>query len=162
MIYTNVRAFILRETEQGEEILVQRRVRANEQQTPIELPGGRLEEFETLQGCLEREIKEETGLELEEIIDSTDRVKTTTAEGFTVECMAPYAVYQTVEGPVDSFGVYFKCKAAGKLLEKGDHTDNIKWITINDLAALLKEDQLSFVDKAGVQFFLNQKRVLVD
>lgn len=158
MIHTNVRAFIIRESEQGEEILVQRRVRVNEQQTPIELPGGRLEEFETLERCLEREIKEETGLDLEEIIDSTERVKTTTAEGFTVECMAPYAVYQTIEGPVDSFGVYFKCKAVGRLLERGDHTDNIKWVTINELVVLLREDQLSFVDKAGVQFFLIRRK----
>ncbi|MCT1902930.1 NUDIX hydrolase [Oceanobacillus sojae] len=162
MIYTNVRAFIIRETEQGEEVLVQRRIRSDEQRTPIELPGGRLEEFETLLDCLAREIKEETGLELEKVVDPTDRVETVTNEGFKVECMAPFAVYQTIEGPVDSFGIYFKCKAAGKLLEKGDHTDNIKWITRNKLAILLKEDKLSFVDKAGVQFFLNQKRQLTD
>lgn len=157
MIYTNVRALIIRVTAQGEEVLVQRRVKKHEKQTPIELPGGRLEEYETLLDCLKREIKEETGLELKEIIDPTYRVETTTTEGFTVECMAPYAVYQTVEGPVDSFGVYFRCNAVGNILDKGDQTDNLKWISLTELATLLKEDQLSFVDKAGVQFYLNQK-----
>ncbi|MDP5276712.1 NUDIX hydrolase [Chengkuizengella axinellae] len=130
MIYFNVRALIIRKTTRGEEILVQRRVRLDEKRTPIELPGGRVEKYELLIEGLKREIKEETGLELDSIIDPINRIETKSAEGFIVECMKPYAVYQTIEGPVNSLGVYFKCTASGELLEEGDFTDNIRWVTL--------------------------------
>lgn len=155
MIYVNVRALIIRETDFGEEILVQRRVKKHEENNLMELPGGRLEKFETLIGCLKREIKEETGLDLESIIDPIHRVETNTNDGFTVECMKPFAVYQTIEGPVDSMGVYFRCRAKGDLLEKGDETDTIEWVSHTKLQTLLEEDRLSGVDRAGVQYYLN-------
>ncbi|SDC64329.1 NUDIX domain-containing protein [Shouchella lonarensis] len=156
MIHVNVRALIIRNVDDEEEILVQRRVKENESETPIELPGGRLEEYESFIDGLRREIKEETGLALESIIDPLHEVKTTSTEGFTVECMAPYAVYQTLEGPVNSMGVYFRCRAKGKLLKKGDGSDHIQWVTKKELRRLLEEGSLSWVDQAGVQSYLNQ------
>lgn len=156
MIYVNVRAFIIREHNGGDEILVQRRIKAHEPDTPMELPGGRLEKFEPFFTGLKREIKEETGLELEQIIDQTNLVQTTSEDGFRVECLKPFAVYQTTEGPVDSMGVYFRCRANGELLKRGDETDQIQWVTIDELKRLLADEQLSWVDQAGVKFYLQE------
>ncbi|MBB4825979.1 8-oxo-dGTP pyrophosphatase MutT (NUDIX family) [Sporosarcina luteola] len=112
--------------------------------------------YESLLDCLKRELKEETGLEIESILDPIDQVETVAKDGFKVECMRPFAVYQTIDGPLDSMGVYFRCKAKGSLLEKGDETDMIRWLKLEKLQTLVEQDEFSGVDKAGVEFYLNE------
>jgi hypothetical protein len=65
------------------------------------------------------------GIEIEET-----RVEAV-SPGTNVECLAPFAVYQTIQGPVDSMGVYFRCKAEGQLLTVGDDTESVKWVGNN-------------------------------
>lgn len=156
MIYINVRAFIIREQDGVEEVYVQRRMKAHEGKFPIELPGGQLKEYESLLDCLKREVKEETGFDVIEVVDSLEYVKTKSPQGFVVECMSPFAVYQTVEGPVDSMGVYFKCYVSGKGLDIGDDSERVGWVTREELAGFVEKDQVSGIDKAGIQFYLNQ------
>jgi len=104
-----------------------------------------------------REVKEETGLELSEIEGEETRIVT---EGnfFEVECIKPFVAYQTIKGPVDSIGYYFRCKAVGELLESGDETTGIRWIKISDLRELIEDNpfQFSDIDRAGIQYYLNQ------
>src|SRR5690625_7729049 len=64
MIYVNVRAIIEKKGPNGTEIVIQKRVKSNETQTPYELPGGRLEKFESFIEGLKREVHEETGLQI--------------------------------------------------------------------------------------------------
>ncbi|MEF2247219.1 NUDIX hydrolase, partial [Paenibacillus sp. IITD108] len=138
------------------EIVIQNRVKPNEPIT-IELPGGQVEPFESLIQALRREVKEETGLDLSEIEGEDTRIVT---EGryFEVECMKPFAAYQTVKGPVDSVGYYFRCKANGELLESGDDTTGVRWIKVTDLKELLENNPQNFsdVDRAGIQYYLKQ------
>ncbi len=156
MIYVNVRAFIIREQSGVEEVYVQRRMKAHEGKFPIELPGGQLEEYESLLDCLKREVKEETGFDVMEVVDSLEYVKTKSMQGFVVECMSPFAVYQTVEGPVDSMGVYFKCYVSGNGLAIGDDSERVGWVTREELARFVEKDEVSGIDKAGMQFYLNK------
>ena len=53
-MYVNARAIIEREAPSGTEIVVQTRVKPHEGGTSIELPGGRVEEFESLVDALRR------------------------------------------------------------------------------------------------------------
>lgn len=156
MIYVNVRAFIIREQSGVEEVYVQRRMKAHEGKFPIELPGGQLEKYESLLDCLKREVKEETGFDVMEVVDPLKCVKTKSTQGFVVECMSPFAVYQTVEGPVDSMGVYFKCYVSGQGLSIGDDSERVGWVTREELAQFVEKDEVSGIDKAGMQFYLNQ------
>ncbi|MNY51008.1 hypothetical protein D3C86_1865650 [compost metagenome] len=75
---------------------------------------------------------------------------------FEVECIKPFGAYQTIKGPFDSIGVYFRCKVQGELLKSGDETKNPRWITIDELRRLMNDDPLQFsnVDRAGVIFYL--------
>ena len=118
------------------------------------LPGGVLEAGERLADGICREVQEETGLELTHIFGLDTRVESTEA-GTNVECLAPLAAYQTLQGPVDSLGVYFRCRTKGQLIDQGDETEAIRWIPIQQVAQWLREDasRFAWVDRAGLLFY---------
>ncbi|WP_256762167.1 NUDIX hydrolase [Cohnella sp. WQ 127256] len=156
MFFVNSRAIIERFNNEETEIVIQSRTKSDSL-FKIELPGGRIEPFESLIQALIREVKEETGLDVYEIEGNETRIDTIGINSeFEVECLRPFAAYQTIKGPVDSVGYYFRCRATGDLLEAGDETLNIKWITIIELNALFKKNPLGFsdVDRAGIKYYL--------
>jgi 8-oxo-dGTP diphosphatase len=157
MFFVNSRAIVERLHNGEIEIVIQNRNKPNAPQK-IELPGGRIDPFESLVHALRREVKEETGLDIYEIEGEETRIDTRGInKEFEVECIKPFAAYQTITGPIDSVGYYFRCKAQGELLDKGDETTNIRWITVNELSSLIFDDPLQFsdVDRAGIKFYLN-------
>lgn len=157
-MHVNARALIERTVSSQVELLIQVRNKPYEGSTRLELPGGRVEEFESLVDALRREVREETGLELVQIEGLKTRIVTDWADT-NVECLQPFAVYQTLQGPVDSMGVYFRCEAAGELLTAGDETTQMRWVSLPELAVMLEEDpeQFSWVDRAGLAFYLEYR-----
>jgi 8-oxo-dGTP pyrophosphatase MutT (NUDIX family) len=159
MFYVNSRAIIERSGNEATEIIIQRRTKSDSA-FQFELPGGRIELFESLVQALVREVKEETGLTIYEIEGMESRIDTTGINPeFEVECIRPFAAYQTTKGPIDSVGYYFRCKASGDLLEAGDETVDIQWIDIKELNKLFIENPLDFsdVDRAGIKYYLNHQ-----
>ena len=69
-----------------------------------------------------------------------------------------FAVYQTLHGPVDSLGIYFRCRAEGQLLEAGDETRDLRWMSVSEIARLMNDapEQFSFVDRAGLDFYIRK------
>lgn len=159
MIYVNARAIIERSNGNKTEIVVQTRNKPNDSGR-LELPGGQVNEYESLIDAVKREVLGETGLEVIEIEGQSTMVDTSNLKGsFAMECIRPFAVYQTLKGPVDSMGVYFKCKAIGNLESIGDYTLNAKWIDIKELKSLVHNHHQLFseIDLAGIMFYLNDK-----
>ena len=156
-MHVNARALIERVDNDQVKLLIQVRNKPYEGSTQLELPGGRVEEFESLIDALRREVREETGLELIRIEGLETRIETNAAES-NVECLQPFATYQTLHGPVDSIGVYFRCQAAGQLLESGDETHRPRWMPVSEIAQLLNDapEQFSFVDRAGLVFYIQK------
>ncbi|WP_197205944.1 NUDIX hydrolase [Cytobacillus firmus] len=157
-MYVNVRAIIERNYNNYSEIVIQTRTKNNE---PIvyELPGGQLNEYESLLSCLKREVMEETGLEITSIVNENSKIISKSEIYKTeVECMESFAVYQTTYGPIDSMGIYFRCNATGQILIEGDGTKEIRWIRLEDLYKLIQDDieKFSWVDRVGIQFYLNK------
>lgn len=154
-MFVNVRAIIEKDGLNGKEIVIQKRVKSNENKTPYELPGGRLNEYESFVEGLKREVYEETGLNVIKIYGEETKVETDD-KNFNVEALKPFAVYQTLVGPVDSLGAYFRCEASGELLSEGDETENIMWISVEELHSSIEQNIIDFswVDKSGILYYL--------
>lgn len=157
-MFVNARAIIERDSSSGIEIVLQTRYKPDEGKKSIELPGGRVEEFESLVAALKREVQEETGLTLTRVQGADAKVISQT-QGTEVECVQPFAVYQTMKGPVDSMGIYFRCQAEGNLLYIGDDTMYPQWVSIKQIAAWVKLDsgKFSWIDHAGLLFYLKYR-----
>jgi len=160
-MYVNARAIIENEIVGTSAILIQMRDKPYEGGKWLELPGGRVEEFESFFDALKREVKEETGLNVTHIQKSDLRIEMGSTDA-NVECLEPFAVYQTLKGPVDSVGVYFLCRADGELLSAGDETEDIQWMPVTQVAQWMKTDPEKFdwVDRAGIMFYLRLRSLL--
>ncbi len=156
-MFVNARAIIERSSATGTEILVQVRNKPREGRKSLELPGGQVRDFESLVEALRREVKEETGLDVIAVEGLETRIATN-GPNTSVECLTPLAVYQTLRGPVDSMGVYFRCRAEGELLAHGDESEAPRWVPVSRIRTMFAEnsEQFSWVDRAGLQFYLNR------
>ena len=155
MIHVNVRGLVFRETEKGKRLLIQLRKRAGEPEV-YELPGGRINEYEKMVDGLRREIMEETGLQVKVIQGEADSV-VTTGRSFSVECIKPYAAYQTIKGPVDSFGVYYLCEADGEPQREGDDSADVHWAGLKEVQKMIDEKRFSEIDLPAVLMFLRDE-----
>lgn len=160
-MYVNARAIIER-PRPGDvgvanevEILVQLRNKPG-QRLQLEFPGGQVEPYESLPDALRREVCEETGLSIVTVEGHDTRV-VASGDQATVECVRPFAAYQTIAGPVESMGVYFRCTAEGELHSQQEEATAPRWISRNRLRDMIEEDieQFSWVDRAGLIFYLD-------
>lgn len=159
MIHVNVRGLVVRKSANGKQLLIQLRKRKGEAEV-YELPGGRINEYEKMVDGLRREIMEETGLAVQAIHGEQDSV-ITTGRSFSMECIKPYATYQTIEGPVDSFGVYFLCEAEGEPQREGDDSADVHWACLDEVQKLIDEKRFSEIDFPAVFMFLRDENKTV-
>lgn len=153
MLYVNARAIIERDCEEAKEILLQVRDKPGEPQR-LELPGGRLEEYESFIAGLIREVYEETGLTVTSIIGGLNREVRHTPIS-EVEFFVPFCVYQTLKGPVDSLGIFLRCQAEGQLVPKGDNTFGHRWLGVDQLISAIKErpDQFDWLSRGALEYY---------
>ncbi|MBE5779901.1 MAG: NUDIX domain-containing protein [Clostridiales bacterium] len=155
MIHVNVRGLLVREIENEKQLIIQLRKREGEPEV-YELPGGRINEYEKIVDGLKREIKEETGLSVKSIRGEKSAI-VAAGDSFTMECIKPFSAYQTLEGPVDSFGIHFICEVEGELLTTGDDTADIHWASKKDVQQLIDEHKFSEIDLPAVLMFLRDE-----
>lgn len=157
MIHVNARAIIITTEHDKIQIVIQKRKRKGEPEY-YELPGGRIEEYESLTDAVKREVLEETGLVITEIENQDMQILTSNdINSFSIQCIKPFAAYQTIHGPVDSFEVYFVCKAEGSLLFEGDGSTDVHWATFSEIENLIDGNRFSDIDKAAVMLYIQER-----
>jgi 8-oxo-dGTP diphosphatase len=141
-MFVNARAIIERKIDLETEILLQVRDKPNEPKG-YELPGGRLEEFESIESALYREVFEETGLKVKGICDPLNHRVYSNNE-ISIEGLTPLFVYQTLKGPVDSIGFIFRCKVEEGELTKNDESYGHRWMSIEAVEDLFRNTPTKF------------------
>ena len=136
-----VAGIIVKEENNEHFILMQQRCKKenNFLEGILEIPSGKIREFENIFDCLRREIKEETGL-IVDYIEGEENVSRVNKGDYEVISYLPFACAQNIQNNYPIMVQVFICKAHGKLLERSNESKDIHWINIKKLSKMLKED----------------------
>lgn len=132
-------AGIIIKVEHGiKKILIQERAKSDEptEKGLIEIPAGKIREFENIFDTLRREVFEETGLNVTEVLgeESADIVQ---QRGYKVVSVEPYYISQNLSGSYPKIVTIFLCQAEGEMVVKSNESENIRWIVVGELRELL-------------------------
>jgi len=109
----------------------------------LEIPGGKIREFENIYDCLRREVKEETGLDVIKIQGENDST-IIDYNGYTVLSYTPFACTQNIKGYYPIMNEAFICETSGNLLTCTNEAKNMRWIPLEELSNLLLNHENSF------------------
>lgn len=132
-------AGIIEKTMEGQDyILIQNRSKKNapKEEGLIEIPAGRVREYENVYDCLRRKINEETGLEVLSVVGENEST-VLEMDGQRIMDYTPFAHAQCIDGNYPLILQAFICKAKGVPLYESEESKNIRWISINELGKLL-------------------------
>lgn len=126
-------------------ILLQTRIKKDREKENglLEIPAGKIREFENIYNCLRREIKEETNLELTYIKGASNAI-IVNQNNYKVLNYTPFCCAQNIGKDYPILVNIFLCKAKGDLKNNKAETKNLKWIRITKLVKLLKTKKEEF------------------
>lgn len=133
-----VGAIIVKKIENEDFILVQNRKKNNGDGMDglLEIPAGKIREYENIFEALRREVWEETGLHLTKI-QGEESSKFLDVNGNKTIIFSPYCVTQNLSGAYSIILSTFICEAEGELLERTNETENIRWIKKDELKRIV-------------------------
>ena len=103
----------------------------------IEIPAGKIREFENIYDCLRREIKEETGLDVVEIYGETNS-RVFESHGYRVLSYEPFSSSQNLEGTYPIMVQIFICSVKGELADSTNETRFLRWVSAEELEELIE------------------------
>ena len=126
-------------------ILVQERQKEDggKENGMLEIPAGKIREYENIFEALRREVKEETGLIITKI-DGEESSTQSNVNGDQVISFQPYCVTQNLSGAYSLILNTFICEADGVLAESTDETQNIRWEKADLIRDILKANPKKF------------------
>ena len=122
-------------------ILIQTRQKEDGAETNgmLEIPAGKIREYENVFVALRREVKEETGLIITKILGEDNQISNF-IKGNEVISYTPYCITQNLSGVYSIILNTFLCEAEGELLTETNESQNIHWIKIEELKKILKNN----------------------
>lgn len=136
-----VAAIIEKITNNEKYILIQTRQKEDGAETNgmLELPAGKIREYENIFEALRREVKEETGLSITKILGEDNQISNF-IKGNEVISYTPYCITQNLSGAYSIILNTFLCEAKGELLTETNESQNIHWIKIEEFKKILKNN----------------------
>lgn len=122
-------------------ILIQTRQKEDGAETNgmLEIPAGKIREYENIFRALRREVKEETGLSITKILGEDNQISNF-IKGNEVISYTPYCVTQNLSGAYSIILNTFLCEAEGELLTETNESQNIHWMKIEELKKIFKNN----------------------
>ena len=122
-------------------ILIQTRQKEDGAETNgmLEVPAGKIREYENIFEALKREVKEETGLTITKILGEDRQISNLIGDNEVIS-YTPYCVTQNLSGAYSIILNTFLCEAEGELLTETNESQNIHWIKIEELKKILKNN----------------------
>lgn len=143
-------------------ILIQSRCKkdASDEYGLLEIPAGKIREFENIFDCLRREIWEETGLKVTQI-EGEKEAAIIEQNGYKVINYIPFACSQNIQGKYPIMVQTFLCQATGDLLNETNETTNIRWISLQEIKEKLNTKETEFypMHVATLKKYLNYKSI---
>lgn len=109
----------------------------------IEIPAGKIREFENIYDCLRREVMEETGLVIDRI-EGEENSHIFYADGYKVINYKPFSCCQNVMGAYPIMVQVFICSATGEVVNESNESKDLKWIDLFSLNHLLENSPSKF------------------
>lgn len=108
----------------------------------LEIPAGKIREYENIFEALKREVWEETGLYITNILGENES-RFLDVEGKKTIVFSPYCVTQNLSGAYSIILSTFLCEAEGELLERTNETENIRWMKREELKGIVEKSSES-------------------
>lgn len=133
-----VGAIIVKKVDNEEMILVQTRKKNNGDGMDglLEIPAGKIREYENIFEALRREVWEETGLHIT-TIQGEDTSHFIDVTGNRTIAFSPYCVTQNLSGAYSIILSTFICEAEGELLAQTNETEDIRWMGRRELKEIV-------------------------
>jgi 8-oxo-dGTP pyrophosphatase MutT (NUDIX family) len=140
-----VGGLIIKEIDKIEHILLQKRCKPNApgEDGLLEIPAGKIRAFENIFDKLKREIKEETGLEVTEILGE-NKLSIYEWNNYKVINFAPFSCSQNIKGTYPIMVFVFICRVTGDLLPFSDESKDYQWMPVSEIESKLDESLQSF------------------
>lgn len=106
----------------------------------IEIPAGKIREFENIYDCLRREVLEETGLIIDKIKDEEHSEFFENGD-YKVLNYRPFSCSQNIDGKYPIMVQVFICSAQGEVVNESNESKGLEWITLSTLRNLLENDK---------------------
>lgn len=130
---------IIEKEEQGKKyILIQERQKEGGgiENGMLELPAGKIREYENIFEALRREVLEETGLKIIEIKGEAQTVSSD-VRGYQTISFEPFCITQNLSGGYSIILQTFCCHAEGELADKTNEAINMRWEVIDVVRSMV-------------------------
>lgn len=116
-------------------ILIQKRQKNNSEDGLIEIPAGKIRDFENIFQALKREVREETGLTITSI--AGENCQTIKTGVYSTIDFSPFCITQNLSGGYSLILFTFICSSEGKLYKQSDESSDIQWVATHKVKSLL-------------------------